>query len=61
MAGGRPGWRRSGRLHAGVALVPQGEDFIVVTGRMTAAAGDFMLDPRFGDLAATSLLLRSLD
>lgn len=59
-AAGRAGVGRRGRLRAGVALIPRGEFSIVIAGLTTAAAANtdaFDLDPRFGALAASYVLL----
>ncbi|TFV88460.1 cation:proton antiporter [Blastococcus sp. CT_GayMR20] len=61
-AAGRAGIGGRGRLRAGVALVPRGEFSIVIAGLTTASAdaGAFTLDPRFGALAATYVLLLAI-
>jgi CPA2 family monovalent cation:H+ antiporter-2 len=55
----RVGIGARGRWRAGVALIPRGEFSIVIAGLATAAAttGTVSLDPRFGPLSASYVLL----
>ncbi len=58
-AAGHAGIGRTGRLRAGVALIPRGEFSIVIAGLVTtaAASGAVALDARFAPLAATYVLI----
>jgi CPA2 family monovalent cation:H+ antiporter-2 len=58
-AAGRVGIGARGRWRAGVALIPRGEFSIVIAGLATAAAsaGAVSLDPQFGPLSASYVLL----